>query len=154
MAGTGSGPKGRPNHLKALEGVREGRINHEEPIPAPNPIVPPVELASDAQAVWDRLAPDLIDKRILTSWDVGLFAAYCNAEARYFAAEAQVNDAGAAEDQKFHPQTITSAFRVRQACLGEMRSIGSSFGLTPADRAQLKVNDNGGSRSGAARLLS
>jgi hypothetical protein len=33
------------------------------------------------------------------------------------------------------------------------RSTGQRFGLTPGDRAQLKVNDNGRSKSGAARLL-
>jgi hypothetical protein len=34
-----------------------------------------------------------------------------------------------------------------------MRSIGQRFGLTPGDRATLKVDHNIGPKSGAARLL-
>jgi hypothetical protein len=35
----------------------------------------------------------------------------------------------------------------------DMRSFGQRFGLTPGDRAQLKVDDNGGSKQNAGRLI-
>jgi phage terminase small subunit len=77
-------PPRRPNHLKILSGELEDRINRNEPLPAESTtIVPPVQLSEGAQAVWDRLAPDLISKGCLSSWDLDLFIVYCDAAATY-----------------------------------------------------------------------
>jgi phage terminase small subunit len=73
----------KPTHLKILAGEREDRINRNEPTPARAPIVPPVELSDGARAVWDRLAPDLIAKHILTAWDLDMFGVFCDAVATY-----------------------------------------------------------------------
>jgi P27 family predicted phage terminase small subunit len=73
----------KPTHLKILAGEREDRINRNEPTPARAPIVPPVELSDGARAVWDRLAPDLIVKHILTAWDLDMFGVFCDAVATY-----------------------------------------------------------------------
>ena len=67
----------KPTHLKVLAGEREDRINRGEPLPTQSAIVPPVQLSDGAQKVWNRLAPDLIDKGCLTSWDVDMFAVFC-----------------------------------------------------------------------------
>ena len=63
----------RPNHLKTIDGQREDRLNRDEPIPEQGGVVRPVELEADARAIWNRLAPDLIEKRVLTSWGVDAF---------------------------------------------------------------------------------
>jgi phage terminase small subunit len=73
----------KPNHLKILSGEREDRINRNEPIPGECDITPP-GLSTVARQVWDRLAPDLIDKGCLTAWDVDLFSVYCEAVATYY----------------------------------------------------------------------
>ena len=66
-------PPRRPNHLKVLAGVREDRINRNEPTPTESSVAPAMPLCAGAQQVWSRLAPDLIDKGCLTPWDVDAF---------------------------------------------------------------------------------
>ena len=78
------GPRPAPNHLKVIRGDRESNLNREEPIPSEiaSPVAPP-SLSEGAQFVWDRLAPDLTDKKMLTTWDVDTFAVFCEAVATY-----------------------------------------------------------------------
>jgi phage terminase small subunit len=73
----------RPNHLKILAGEREDRINRGEPLPAETGVTPPAPLTAGAEKVWNRLAPDLIDKGCLTSWDTDLFTVFCESAATY-----------------------------------------------------------------------
>lgn len=80
-------PPRKPTHLKILAGDREDRINCWEPLPAEAAIVPPVQLGEGAQKVWGRLAPDLINKGVLTAWDCDAFSIYCDAAATYYATE-------------------------------------------------------------------
>ena len=142
-----SGRKPRPNHLRALEGVRESRINRDEPLPSEATIVPPVELEPAAQAVWNRLAPDLIAKKVLTAWDVDSFATYCRVVVLFNRAAAEVESQGASVDRKYQGVVPSPAFRAMIAMQKTMSSIGSRFGLSPADRASLRID--GAPKSGA-----
>lgn len=154
MGGIGSGRKPRPNHLKALEGVRESRLNRDEPIPGEQAVVPPVELPEDALAVWRRLAPDLIAKRVMTAWDVDLFGAFCCEVALYHRAWAEVEANGTNIDRPRSGPVVSPAFRVAQSCLDAARSLAASYGLTPADRARLKIEPNSSDlNSLAARFI-
>jgi P27 family predicted phage terminase small subunit len=153
MGGVGSGKKPRPSHLKALEGVREDRLNREEPIPTHGAVVPPVKLSDDAQSVWNRLAPDLIEKRVLTSWDVDAFAAYCRANALFNAAATEVEQDGAATERPYKGMVASPAFRAMVAAEKMMTSLGSRFGLTPGDRAALKVDHDNGSKQGTSYIV-
>lgn len=148
------GPSGRPNHLKALAGDREDRLNRDEPVPDVSDVRPPLELPEDAQAVWDRLAPDLVDKRVLTAWDVDAFSEFCRTVAVYNRAAAEVDALPLTAKGAAGGVTVQPAFRVMQAAAQMMRSTGQRFGLTPGDRAALKVSSNEGPASGSERLLS
>lgn len=148
------GPSGRPNHLKALAGDREDRLNRDEPVPELSDVRPPLELPEDAQAVWDRLAPDLVDKRVLTAWDVDAFSEFCRTVAVYNRAAAEVDALPLTAKGAAGGVTVQPAFRVMQAAAQMMRSTGQRFGLTPGDRAALKVSSNEGPASGSERLLS
>jgi P27 family predicted phage terminase small subunit len=143
MGSRSSGRRPRPSHLKALEGVRESRLNRSEPLPGEAAIVPPVELQPAAQAVWDRLAPDLIAKRVLTAWDVDSFAVYCRSLALFHRALAQVEAEGAATERKYKGLVPSPAFRVMVAMQKTVSSLGAKFGLSPADRATLRIDDSG-----------
>lgn len=147
------GPKGRSNHLKVLEGVREDRINRDEPVPAQDVIVPPVALAADAQEIWNRLAPDLIAKKVLTAWDVDAFAAFCRSAALYHRASEQAASAPFEVDGSHGGTVLNPIFRAVSLASSDMRAFGSRFGLTPGDRAELKVNDSGGPKQNAGRLI-
>jgi P27 family predicted phage terminase small subunit len=153
MGSRSSGRRPRSSHLKALEGAPESRLNRDEPIPSEGIIVPPVELPEDAQAVWNRLAGDLISRRVLTAWDCDAFAAYCRAVALFNRAAEQVEREGASTERPYKGQVASPAFRAMVAAEKMASSIGSRFGLTPADRATLKVDPDAGPRSGSARLL-
>jgi P27 family predicted phage terminase small subunit len=142
MGSRSSGRRPRPSHLKALEGVRESRLNRYEPIPQEAAIVPPVELEPAAQAVWDRLAPDMIAKRVLTAWDVDTFAVYCRCVALFNRAVAEVEAEGASTERKYKGVVPSPAFRAMIAMQKTMTAIGSKFGLSPADRATLKIDDS------------
>lgn len=154
MGGVGSGGQNRrPTHLKALEGVREDRLNRDEPIPAELAVRPPVDLSAEATAIWNRLAPDLIAKKVLTSWDADEFANGCRIQALLHEAltEAErspIVSAGSNDNLVMNP-----AIRAVTALEASLRSIWSRFGLTPGDRAQLKVSDDNVSKQSAAAYI-
>lgn len=96
----------------------------------------PDYLDAEARIVWDRLAPSLAARGMLTAWDVDLFAAYCTAVVHHRRAVRSVNDtavllktpAGAVK----HP-----ALQVVRDQLALMAQVGGRFGLTPEDRSQV-----------------
>lgn len=149
MGGVGSGGQNRrPSHLKAIEGVREDRLNRDEPIPSAGVVVPPVGLPADAQAIWDRLSPDLIAKKVLTSWDVDEFANGCRTQALLNKALSDAESSPLVVAGSNDNLVLNPAIRAVTSLESTLRSIWSRFGLTPGDRASLKVDD-GGQRSGA-----
>jgi P27 family predicted phage terminase small subunit len=147
------GRPSRPTNLKILAGDREDRINRNEPIPgdetAINPCVP---LSEGAQKVWDRLAPDLIDKRVLTAWDVDMFAVFCDAVAVYQECCSLMGSAYVVAGSVKDTLVKSAYWRVMRDCVETMIRIGGKFGLTPADRAGI---DTGGNAPvfGAERIL-
>lgn len=147
------GPAGRPSYLKALEGTQESRINRQEPLPGAADIVPPVPLPDDAQAVWDRLAPDLIDKGVLQAWDVDMFASFCRSVALYNRAAAEVESAPTITKGSQGQKVISPAIRAMQIAADMMRATGQRFGLTPGDRAALKVEQGQPAKLGPGRLI-
>lgn len=143
------GPAPRPTHLRALEGVEEGRLNRDEPIPGGGVVVPPADLPHSAQAIWDRLAPDLIAKRVLTSWDVDEFANGCRIQALLNDALDVAEASPMVSKGSNNNMVLNPAIRAVTTLEASLRSAWSRFGLTPGDRAQLKVDHSGGSKSGA-----
>lgn len=143
MGTRGSGRKPRPTHIRALEGVRESRLNRDEPIPTEAAIVPPVKLEPAAQAVWDRLAPGLIEARVLTAWDTDLFAVFCRSQALFNAAAAAVEAEGASTERPYKGSVPSPSFRVMVAMGRTVSSLGARFGLSPADRSTLRIENSG-----------
>lgn len=147
------GPRPRPNHLKVAEGCREDRINRFEPEPAGGEVLCPVELSGRARETWDKLAPDLIAKKVLTSWDVPQFAVFCNAVATYW--ENYELMAGVYTAKGAAGGVIKSPhWQIMRDAAAIMTSVGGRFGLTPSDRASLKIEPEDQKSSGAERLLS
>jgi P27 family predicted phage terminase small subunit len=136
-----------------LEGVHPYRLNRDEPVPADLPVMPPVPLPADAQAVWNRLAPDMVKKRVLTSWDVDLFAVFCRSTALFNRAAAAVEKSGLTVQGSAGNRVVNPQLRVMTLMAEQMRSIGQRFGLTPGDRATLRIEPNIGPKTGAERFL-
>ncbi|MDK1348016.1 phage terminase small subunit P27 family [Streptomyces sp. 378] len=158
------GPAPKPTALKLLHGddkKNPQRINRGEPVPAVGDVQCPEWLPERAADVWDRLAPDLIDKHVLTPWDVDAFAALCSAVVINQDAAADIDTNGTtcttvvrelADGTLVYDLRRNPAVQVFRESSTIIASLGGRFGLTPSDRAQLKISPpNMG--AGAERLL-
>jgi len=131
----------RATHLKILAGERESRINRGEPIPSEGEVSPPAQLGDAAQQVWDRLAPDLIDKGCLTGWDADLFAVFCDAVATYHQCRAVIGSNYTTKGAVKDTTVKAPLWRIMLDCVDTMARIGGKFGLTPSDRAGLDLSE-------------
>lgn len=161
----GRGGQGRPKTPTAvaeLNGYRKDRINHDEPQPAEAEVVPPnwMVLAHNETPtgeessldVWQRLAPDMITKKVLTAWDVESFAVYCTSVVGYRRAALEVARHGMTRETA---QGIVKnpAVTAMKDCADLMNRYGAKFGLTPSDRAALAIKPDDPKGKGADRLL-
>ena len=144
------GPAGKPTTLRVLHGDRKDRINTDEPVPAAVQVVPPEWLTAGGRDVWAAYAPDLIAKKVLTPWDAETFAAWCDAADRRRRAAAALAAEGEVVDLPvFNKNGELTGHRrgknpwtfVLNEADGQVQRYGARFGLTPSDRAQLKVGE-------------
>jgi P27 family predicted phage terminase small subunit len=156
-----TGRKATPIHLKVLAGSRERDLNRDEPMPAPpadgvDLRRPPRGLGAAAAKVWRELAPDMVDKHVLTAWDVHLFEAFCRTVAHYRALEAKVRKDGHTAVGSQEQPVKSPYWAARNDALKQMLSLAARFGLSPADRAGLVMDAgaNGKPTLGPERLLS
>lgn len=146
------GPAGKPTALRVLHGDQESRINRLEPIPTECEVRPATELSSTAAEVWNRLGPDLAAKKVLTSWDVDQFAAFCTATATFYEASRQLAENGMTAQGAAGGVIKSPYWQIMRDASAIMTQVGGRFGLTPSDRANLTM---GGQENpqGASRLL-
>lgn len=143
------GPAKTPTNLALLRGeTRPSRVNHNEPKPDLGEIVPPRELGRREQEIWDRLAPDMIRKGVLTAWDVDSFATFCqmvvvNADA---AADVQLNGTSCttvvrelSDGTVIYDLRKNPAWQVMRESAAAIVTLGGRFGLNPSDRSQLTM---------------
>src|SRR4051812_43844368 len=74
------GPPPLPTKLKLLRGTaRADRSNPDEPKPPPVLEVPPAPawLREHGRREWERVAPILVNTRVLTQVDLGILEDYC-----------------------------------------------------------------------------
>lgn len=149
------GTKPAPNHMKLVAGAEERYLNRDEPVPGglADPLAPPAGLPDSAVVVWRRLAPDLVDKKVLTAWDVDLFAAYCLAKAQYDdCRELMGSDYTVTGSMG---QLVKSPYWTEMnEALTQMLKLSMRFGLTPADRAGLSIGaGDEAPKAGGERLI-
>jgi P27 family predicted phage terminase small subunit len=135
-----AGRPAKPTNLKILHGDRKDRINTHEPKPATREVVCPDWLSDHGRETWDRLAPDLIAKGVLTFWDVDRFADFCWARALSKEAMDEVERRGLIVTGDKGVQVKNPAIQVVRDAFREMATIAARFGLTPSDRARLSVD--------------
>lgn len=162
VAGKGGRPR-KPSTVAKLENYRKDRINDAEPIPPETPVSPPSWLADMAQGgpsgresaldVWNRLAPDLVSRKVLTAWDVDQFAMYCDAVVRHREAALDVARDGLTVEGQRGNEVKNPACQLVRDYADLAVKIGSRFGLSPADRAALSVKGEEDEGKGAERLL-
>lgn len=155
MPSSKGGRPRKPKNLAIVEGYREDRINDDEPVPGDSDIVAPSGLSQEARRVWDRLAPDLIDRKVLTPWDADSFGAFCDAVARHRRAAAELDAEGEVVEGHRGVMSKSPWFQVWRDTADVMTKVGGRFGLNPSDRAGLSVGgDDGDEGKSPQRLLS
>lgn len=149
------GPAPKPTSLRILDGGHPERINRNEPKPGEAPIAPTQELTEYAQEAWDRIAPDLTAKKVLTSWDCQAFTAYCVAAGTFREASEHLRAYGLTGRGAAGGEIKSPYWQIMRDSIDAMVKLGGRFGLTPSDRAQLSIGGGDGDKSqGAERLLS
>lgn len=154
------GPAKEPTAIHVLKG---GKKDESEPVPDPDrPIIAPDWLTAEALEVWDEYAPQLKGQRVLTSWDLEQFAAWCDAAVRRRVAVRMLEEEGEVIladvfDRNGKP---TGKRRQRNEWLFVWKDasavcaqIGARFGLTPADRTGVKRDGGKQDNGGKGRLL-
>ncbi len=133
------GPAKTPPALAKLRGdTRPSVVNPSAPDPPAEAVVPPEYLDLDALGVWNRLAPTLEARGILTKWDVDAFAAYCTAVVHHRRAVEAVNRSGILVGRGSATVKHPALQVVRdQAAL--IVTLGGRFGLTPSDRSSIRL---------------
>jgi P27 family predicted phage terminase small subunit len=156
------GPAPAPTALKVVRGTRESRVNRAEPRPGAKPVTRPRWLSPRARRVWDRLAPDLLAKGVLTSWDVDAFADFCSMVVLNQDAIADLSKNGTSltvVDRELGDGTViyrvikNPAWQVARESTVLITTLGGRFGLNPSDRSQLQVKGDEDAGKGAERLL-
>ena len=97
----------------------------------------PPELGPAARQEWDRIVSELTSKGVLSSFDRGPLAVYCNAYAQYFEAMQEVQKYGAMIKSPNGYPVQSPYLAVANRHADTMIRIASEFGFTPASRSRI-----------------
>jgi P27 family predicted phage terminase small subunit len=138
------GPAQTPTRVLQLRGTfRKDR--HGDPATEPEfelvtEMPPPPGFLDDVAVMeWNRIAPELIEKQLLTVADMAAFTLYCLNVARVVAAERLITKEGLTVwtlngGPKAHPAVL-----IARQCGAEVRKFAQEFGLTPSARTRVKA---------------
>jgi P27 family predicted phage terminase small subunit len=99
------------------------------------------------------LAPDLIAQKVLTSWDVDQFANGCRIQALLNEALKEAESSPLTSPGSNGNIVLNPAIRAVTSLESSLTTVWSRFGLTPGDRAALKVDDGGQSAGAEAYVV-
>lgn len=95
----------------------------------------PAWLSKEARREWDRVMPDLIQRRILTDADLGSLENYCLAIGRVRDTEAMIQTESEAEMQ-------LKLMRVQDKAIATSRQLAGELGLTPVSRSRPAIRED------------
>lgn len=139
-----NGTRGRPvkpSALKVLHGdfkVHPERQNRNEPTIRGEVVMPP-RLTAPAKEMWNDLAPMLIKAGILTPPDCAVFAEFC--ESTIIVRLARMEVMRQLTGQVTPAPGQASPMTAYAKAIGVLTNLGGRFGLTPADRSRLIVEN-------------
>ena len=137
------GPRPKSTRLKLLEGNRGKRtLNNLEPAPRVvefKSAQPPKFLDKVARMEWNRVAPKLIDLRVLTELDLSHLAMYCKSFSLWIVAIAKVDKLGLLVIGAKGGLVRNPAIKISRDALQDATKLGLEFGITPASRSRIKI---------------
>ena len=148
------GRKPTPTAIKELEGNPGHRpLNKNEPKPLKKAPACPKSLCAEAKKEWRRLCKELEQMGVLTNLDMGVFATYCDAYAKWKEANDFLNERGlfyitpSGYPQQFPQVSIAQNYaKLMNRCAEEL-------GLTPSARSRLIAGNGYGEQDEMAELL-
>ena len=145
------GRKPKPSAIKKLEGNPGKRPIKEDiacEIPAeitdPPRILQKIEnetMKAEAIAEWNRVAPMLVQIRVLKALDVNTLARYCIAWAQYVDAALNTLKYGSLLKSKTGQPYYSPFFNQQRTLDGALTSLGALFGLDPSSRSRFDVQE-------------
>ena len=136
------GRKPKPTALKELEGNPGKRqLNINEPKPLAKAPSCPKWMDPEAKKEWRRLSKKMEQIGILTEIDMAAFAGYCQAYARWKAAEEFISKHGSIVKTPSGYWQQVPQVSIAQQYMKAMQKFAEQFGLTPAARSRI-VADN------------
>lgn len=145
------GPAPKPTALKIIEGnpgkQKLDGTGEPKPRTAKKAPSPPKRLLDEAKKEWKRLAPALINLGVLTEVDWSAFAELCQNYAYYIEVDKEIMTQGARA--VYAMQKTPSGYVQQHPILSLRRQYYETwrkgladFGLTPASRARIIVDQN------------
>ena len=136
------GRKPTPTELKKLEGnPGKRKLNEKEPKPVKKAPPCPKWLEPEAKKEWRRLAKQMESIGILTDVDMAAFASYCQAYARWKAAEEVLTERGTVMRTPSGYLQQVPHVSIAQTYNKIMTKLASEFGLTPSSRSRIIAGD-------------
>lgn len=139
-----AGRKPTPTNLKILYG-NPGKRPLPQNEPKPKPVAPktPKHLNSVAKKEWKRVAAELEPLGLLTIIDMAALAAYCVAYSRWVEAEDMIRKHGMLVKSPNGYPMQSPYLAIANKALDQMKGFLTEFGMTPASRSRLSINDKG-----------
>ncbi|BAS00611.1 phage terminase small subunit [Blastochloris viridis] len=109
-------------------------VNNDAVTRAP---APPAWLSPEAKKEWRRVMPILIERRILTTADLGSLESYCTSIGAMRDAQRILNEEGLVIEGKRHP-----AFGIMNAAQTTARLCAAELGLTPVSRSRPAIRED------------
>lgn len=137
------GRKPKPTALKQLEGNPGHRpLNTNEPKPIGKMPRCPSWLEDEAKREWKRMGKVLEDMGMLTEMDMAAFAGYCQAYARWRAAEEFITQHGdMVRTPNGYLQQVPQV-SIAQTNLKILLKFCEQFGMTPSARSRIVVGSD------------
>jgi P27 family predicted phage terminase small subunit len=137
-----SGRKPKPTYLKVLEGNPGHRpLNKDEPKPAPVRPACPRHLSDEAKKEWRRIVPELEIVGLITRIDRAALAMYCEAWGRWLEAEEALRKYGVMVKSPSGFPMQSPYLAVANKAMEQMRGLLTEFGMSPASRTRISVQE-------------
>jgi P27 family predicted phage terminase small subunit len=136
----------KPDNQKILEGsFRKDRKAKEIEFEDALDVIPvaPVHMAPAARAIWKKIVPTLVLRKVLTSADYEALEVLCNNIWIYRECVKEIRKEGIGKYLRTHNSQTALPMTVMNKAAGIIRTYAGLFGLTPSDRARLNMGAGG-----------
>lgn len=136
------GPIPMPTSVRILRGNRGKRpVNSSEPQPERKAPVCPEHLDAEAKKEWKRLCKLLLKMNVLTEADGMALACLCQAWSTLRKAQTRLNETGMLFKTPSGYVQQSPLVSIVGTCIDTITKLGQEFGLTPAARGRLEINE-------------